>query len=306
MKISIVLIIGRRVCRAQAIVDSVQYQKGITDAELIIIDCFNTCSQVSFRSGLDYTIINERIAGYGKLRKIGIDKARGEYVAFVEEHTIVEPNWLNETLKTFDDHDCDGVGGAMITMNDQFNISQVLGIINFLKFHPPVNSMASDSLPGYNNAFRKEVINQLDEYLLEYEPILYWELQKRGCHLMINPAIRFQHAFENDWKLSFRVSKIYNQCFASFRKKYYRWGIAKLIFRILAVPLMPFSRTAKDLFYIIRFKKPLLSLALKRIHLIFFLHSAASLGSLCGYFSGYQGLREKFTLIELDLERPLG
>lgn len=305
MAISIVLVIGKRVDRAQAIVDSIQCQKGIADAELVIIDCFNTSSQVSFNSGLDYTIISEKIAGYGKLRKIGIEKARGEYIAFVEEHTIVEDNWLDQILETFKQYDCDGVGGAMTTMNEQFMIPQALGIINFLKFHPPVKSMSADSLPGYNNAFRKDVIGQFDEHLLEYEPILYWELNKQGYNLRINPSIKFQHAFENEWRLSFQVSKIYNQCFATFRKNYYQWGLFHLFLRIMIVPLMPFSRTVKDVVYISKNKKELVRLAIRRIHIIFFLHFAASVGSLRGYLLGYQDLREKFTLIELDLDRPL-
>ena len=63
-------------------------------------------------------IIKEIGSNTSKNRNNGIKKAKTEYVAFVNGHTILSITWLKEVLRFFKDHpEVDIVGGPQLTLN---------------------------------------------------------------------------------------------------------------------------------------------------------------------------------------------
>jgi glucosyl-dolichyl phosphate glucuronosyltransferase len=99
----------------------------------------------------------------------GIQKARGEILAFTDDDAIVEANWLEEIVKAFDRYSADGIGGKVIPiweaerpawLSDRF--LNVLALLDYgnksfqLTWGEPPHM-----LYGVNYAFRKSVFERV-------------------------------------------------------------------------------------------------------------------------------------------------
>jgi len=60
------------------------------------------------------TIANQRSRGLAGARNTGIDNARGELIAFIDDDARAEPQWLERLAGCVTDSDTAGVGGALI------------------------------------------------------------------------------------------------------------------------------------------------------------------------------------------------
>jgi GT2 family glycosyltransferase len=82
------------------------YQTNDISFEIILIDNdSNDNSQNHCKEKFSDIILIENKENIGMgARTIGINKANGEYIAFLDYDTIVEPNWLKKFLKSFQEH----------------------------------------------------------------------------------------------------------------------------------------------------------------------------------------------------------
>lgn len=104
------------------------------DFEVIVSDDGSTDGTDAYLDKLaaDLRIIHVRHANLGPSvsRRLGLDRARGEFVAFTDDDCIVPPDWLSRFSTKFDDTAVAGVGGPtetgnpeslFATANDQIN-----------------------------------------------------------------------------------------------------------------------------------------------------------------------------------------
>jgi glucosyl-dolichyl phosphate glucuronosyltransferase len=88
--------------------------------ELIVVDNNskdNTKEEVErFRlaSGIDVRYTFEGKQGLSHARNCGIGIARGEFIAFTDDDVLIDPQWLNEIVKTFEMFEGDCVGGKIL------------------------------------------------------------------------------------------------------------------------------------------------------------------------------------------------
>lgn len=103
---------------------SVQNQKRFPDQILIIDGADNTETQHvlkdNYFTNLKYFKVSEEDRGLTKQRNFGISKVNSdsEIVCFLDDDTILEPNYFEEILKTFQNSpDIIGVGGVAVNEN---------------------------------------------------------------------------------------------------------------------------------------------------------------------------------------------
>jgi cellulose synthase/poly-beta-1,6-N-acetylglucosamine synthase-like glycosyltransferase len=68
----------------------------------------------NYNQKLNLVLLETDGVGPSKARNIGLDCAKGEYVAFIDADCAVDREWLNELLKGFITEDVAGVGGSQI------------------------------------------------------------------------------------------------------------------------------------------------------------------------------------------------
>ncbi len=201
LTVSVVLIVGNQRKRAAQALASVLTQNCIEQAEVILIDAANDGSPPL--PGSDHPqvrlIRQPQRASYGEMRGEGVRLARGKYVAFLEEHCVALPGWLDAIIHAFNTGWA-GVGGEVHTANPGLGISDVVGLMNYsTASRPPARRSESAALPGHNSAYQRDVLLTFDvelALLLQSEVVLQWKLRQRGYRIGVEPAMKFAHLNE--------------------------------------------------------------------------------------------------------------
>lgn len=157
-------------------------------------------------------IQNNRNLGFAKGNNIGAKKASGEYIAFLNNDTRVDPNWLKELIATISEKEgviC--VGGRILSWNGR-KIDFVGGSLNFygMGFHPHYGELNSDCITetkeilfacGGSMLINKEVFLECggfdEDYFAYFEDVdLGWRLWVLGYKVMFTPRAITYHRYQ--------------------------------------------------------------------------------------------------------------
>lgn len=90
-----------------------------TDAEVLVVDNGSTDATPEVlarwvdRAGV--RTVHEPVAGLSRARNVGVDQARGELVAFLDDDVSLHPGWHRHLLAFFDEEpDMDGLAGRIV------------------------------------------------------------------------------------------------------------------------------------------------------------------------------------------------
>src|SRR3989304_9938688 len=87
--------------------------------EVIVIDDGSIDGTEDFmknnKNKFNFNLISMRQENKGPAaaRNLGIAKSQGEFIAFTDDDCVVEKNWLDECIRSFNEDDIGGVGGAI-------------------------------------------------------------------------------------------------------------------------------------------------------------------------------------------------
>ena len=167
-------------------------QQTIRDFELIVSDDgSDDGTQKIVQSFADPRISyirNERQMGVSATRNQAIQRARGEYIFFTDGDCLVEPDWLEQGLKVFAQHDCVGVEGKL------FFVAQ--------DYHPVYSDRVVQNLHGSvymtaNMAYRRDVLLQaglFDPALKRHQDLDLALRVKRFGEIVFAPEMIVRHA----------------------------------------------------------------------------------------------------------------
>jgi glycosyltransferase involved in cell wall biosynthesis len=127
------------------------------------------CSQYPNR----FSYIFEAKQGLSHARNAGIEKARGQILAFTDDDAIVEPDWLWNLTSSLESGEWAGAGGRIIPVwsgeiPDWLSRDDVLNIGTFGGFDmgPEAGALARPPYGG-NVAFRREVFEKYGRYRVD-------------------------------------------------------------------------------------------------------------------------------------------
>ena len=139
----------------------------------------------------------DRDAGIPKMLVDGLARSRGEVVAVLEDHEIVQPGWCEAVLAAHAKYpDVAAIAGPI----DNGCIDRVLDWATFFceycKFMSPIHAGESDFLPGHNVSYKRDALKagSLEAMANSFwDGALHPELRKRGFQFRMEPSLRVLH-----------------------------------------------------------------------------------------------------------------
>jgi GT2 family glycosyltransferase len=119
-------------------------------------------------------IVREPTAGKCKAQNKAIRQARGAILAFFDDDVVVDPSWLREAAKFFQEKPHDAMQGPILVppemkINRQFiETQEKFRTINFVRYSPGLKTL--ETLTGANMAIRKEVFSRIGYFNEELGP----------------------------------------------------------------------------------------------------------------------------------------
>jgi glycosyltransferase involved in cell wall biosynthesis len=200
----------------------------ISECEVIIIDDGKLPDEIL--KGIDSTlkqsgyslryIQKDEKRGTFFSRILGIKKAKGDIILFIDDDAEMEKNYLETLLMTYNNNpEIAGVGGVDILLNITFlhrvyyrlfflssrrlGKLSISGFCNsYLYWKYQSNPFLSEFLIGHNMSFKKQMIPEIPdrEWLKGYCPgediYISYLIGKEGL-LMVNPQLKIKHSFSD-------------------------------------------------------------------------------------------------------------
>jgi glycosyltransferase involved in cell wall biosynthesis len=138
----------------------------------------------------------------GRARNIGIEKAKGEIVLFLDTDCIINPTWIEEMGSAIPRFGADGVCGSLEN-GTPWNLAGTVGFyLEFFRF------LAFDGQPqptpflvGGNSGFRREVFRSIRYHNASVgdDFTLSWQLATQGKRLLFLPSVSVRHLNKTGW-----------------------------------------------------------------------------------------------------------
>ena len=173
------------------------------------------------------------------LRRRGVEQARGELVAVIEEHCSAAGDWLQQAMAAHAAGEYGAVGGAITDDNYRRLRDWVVYFCEYSGALPPVPRGETDHLNDANIAYRRRLLldhaGRLDD---GYWPMtLHPWLRQQGIKLLSAPEMVVYHRGPFDFAYYLRQRFWFSRAFAGVRARTQApwWRVAYLV----GAPLIP-------------------------------------------------------------------
>ena len=285
-KISIVIACVNGLPSIDECLSALDNQQGNVNAEVIVVNCCKDETSEHIRKKFPHVKLlefSERL-GIPELRAIGTSHATGDIIAIIEDHCIVQEDWLKEILKAHESRYM-VIGGAIENGSVHRIVDWAVFLCEYSKVMPPIPYGETNCIAGNNASYKREALDKVDESIKRnyWEFFLHEELKKLGIKFLSVPAIKVNHKKEFGFLYFLGQRFHYSRSFAGMRRR--RVSILKRIYYLLSSPLLPFLmiwRIAKQVLQKKRHRKEfLLSLPILALSLVSY-----AFGEFVGFLFG--------------------
>lgn len=243
-------------------------------------------------------------ATFAAMRARGVAAARAPVVAFLEEHVRARPGWAAAQLAAFRDG-WDGVGAAVVVANPGRGPAELVGLLSYGLFSPPLAGGESELLPGHNASYRTALLRSLGDDL---EPLLHADLELQrhlrteGHRLCLAPAAVIEHLSEGSRRRYACGLFLFYRCYAPLRAR--AWPRWRRALYVLATPLVPVYAAVCLVRLLVRRRSPHLALLLRNLPAVLAIQLCGAAGQAVGLLFGEGDALRRFTDYELHEPRP--
>ena len=235
--------------------NSLQNQSCGDDYEIILVDSSidGTPQIVSSQyPNVKFIHLDEK-TDPGTARNIGIGKARGDLIAFIDSDCIAARDWL-EKIESAQKSSYSIVGGVVHNGNGEDDLVAWAGYISeFREFLPMQTEHEVNHIPTCNISYKKKVFSAFGMFQGQYYPqedlVFNYNLIKNGERILLVPSIQVYHHHRSrlkDYlfhqnkigKITSNVLKIIELQGSYIARHPYR-----TIFLIPFLPIVKFTRT---------------------------------------------------------------
>ncbi len=172
--------------------DSIKDQT-YTNFEIIAVDDGSTddSSHVvkSYSKYMDIKMYKTPHVGIKKARKGGVKKSSGEIVLVVDADEILEPDFMMEIVRTFDDKEVGAVGGILKSVGEGW-VTDAYGVLNEIFYKLRKNEeREADWIQGGCSAYRREALEDvggLADAKVSADKDISWKMSDAGWKVILN------------------------------------------------------------------------------------------------------------------------
>jgi hypothetical protein len=177
----------------------------------------------------------------------GARAAAAPIVAFVEDHSYVDPHWGAALLEAHEG-DWAAVGPEVVNANPATTTSWADFVMSYGPWMEPAKAGPRPFLLGHNCSYKRAVLLAAGDELaslLETETVFHYRLAAAGHGLYLEPRARVSHLNFSRWNISLRVQYHSGRVYASSLRE--GWSPPRKALYALASPLIPLVRFGRSL-----------------------------------------------------------
>jgi hypothetical protein len=210
-------------------------------AEVIVVACGAAAYAERIRKAFPWTrvIHREQRETVPELRRCGVEQARGEVIAIIEEHCLADSGWLRQAVDAHASGNWAAVGGPVVDHAYRRLRDWVVYFCEYNGYLPPWQHGETTDLNGANIAYRRST-------LMEHRPLLgrgYWEaslhphLLGMGMKFLSIPGMTVRHRGPFNFGYYLQQRYWFSRAFAGHRAKNLP-PLHRVVYMV-AAPLVP-------------------------------------------------------------------
>ena len=172
--------------------------------EVIMVDGNSTDGTREIAQSYGVTVLLDEVEMVSHGRHVGVEHSKGDLIAFSDADCVMDPGWLRNALKYFDDPKVGGVTGPTLIPPGETRFGRGAGfvfslaVISGASCHADAASKVTEvrDLPGANCIYRREVIEQvmpLATLIITEDVEMNWRIRRHGWKLLRTPDVRLWH-----------------------------------------------------------------------------------------------------------------
>jgi hypothetical protein len=307
LPLSVVMVIGAARARAQRSLDALVAQTAIDRIEIIVVDMRPDLGPLRSPSDCRVRTINSpRSHGWGAAREAGLRAARGDAVAFIEEHCFAETGWAAALI---DAHAGPWVvvGYGFRNANSQSYVSRCAMITDYGPWLLPTIRGERTLLPGNNISYNRQALMSLGGLVSDAmvnDFVAVESFRKRGSPMFIETGAVVAHLnFHTVWETGV-TNYLWGRVMASRRADALGWSTTRrLLWGLLTPTGEPVFRFARLAGVALAGGPKKLAAYLLATPVIVAVSAFAAAGQTLGYLHGAGRSEELLTKWEVDVER---
>lgn len=171
-------------------------------------ECLDAISRQTY-TNYEVIVLSDEVTGKvrpAEKRNLGIKRAKGEIVAFIDDDAYPEADWLKNALARFEDASIGAVGGPGVTPPGDKALARLSGRVyenvfvsgNYRYRYLPIGSvMEVEDFPSCNLFVRKALLERIGGYRTDFWPgedtLLCKDLIDAGVKIVYDPAVKVYH-----------------------------------------------------------------------------------------------------------------
>lgn len=309
--ITVVTIAGTSGTRIARLLACLRRQTLVEEMEVILVSLADPKPDFSGpAAGLNLTVLHHPgNSHFGHARAEAARRARSPIIAYLEDHTVPEPDWAEQVREAFRKAgpEVTAIGYAFKNGSPDTYLYRSAFMAEYGALACPLPEGPAPSTTANNIAYRRDALlavgSELDS-LLEIDYFLQRTMRENfRCHAA--PRAVIGHQTNARLGELIQVHFLYALLFASRRVQHERWSLAKRLAGALAVPLLvPFLRFGR-LLRAVRGRPPLTSQLWKAAPVVLLLYCAGGMGEAAGLLRGAGFPSRSLVWMELEAERAV-
>ena len=193
--------------------------------EVIVIDDGSTDSSPAIASEYDCRVITTENRGLSAARNTGLAVAWGEIVAYVDDDTKPDRDWLKYLAYSFMSSSHAGIGGPNLAFAEDGLIARCVANAPGGPTHVLLSDREAEHIPGCNMAFRRDALIEVGGFDPRFHAAgddvdICWRLRDRGLTLGFSPAAVVWHHRRSSVRAYWRQQRGYGAAEAELELKW--------------------------------------------------------------------------------------